>query len=114
MLDQVSSLDAAQPLTRDGRARYRERNHSRLLAATRLLMSEGVFRPTINRIAERAELTLRTAYNHFASAADAWEEALDEMTAAMILHRLMPNGPWPASDDCSRIVRAAVWGRLSS
>lgn len=111
MSDTITSLDT--PAAKHGLQILAERNRSKLLDATRDLMAAGDFRPPIDRIAVKADLSVRCAYVHLENAAKAWEAALDEPTRSAILQRLMPNGPWPSSEDCSRIVRAAVWGRLS-
>lgn len=112
MSDTTISLGA--PAAKHGLQLLAERNRSKLLNATRDLMAAGDFHPAIERIAVKADLSVRCAYAHLENAAKAWEEALDEPTRQAILSCLMPNGPWPSSEDCSRIVRAAVWGRLSS
>lgn len=98
----------------DGRHLRGERNRERLLLACRSFMTMGEFQPTVEKMCGRAGVTTRTFWNHFESCAHAWSVALDEQTTVAILARIMPSGPWPGSDDCGRIVRAAVFGRLSS
>ena len=90
-----------------------ERNHAKLIGVVRRFMVEGTFNPSAERIAGAAGLSMRSLYNHFGSAAEIWEAALDDETKRLILSLVMPNGPWPCSEDCSRIVRAIVWGRLT-
>lgn len=112
----LASIDAdtrsgARP---DGRQLRCERHHAKLIEVVRGLMASGEFQPRAEKIAGLAGLTTRSFYNHFDSASHAWELALDDTTQAMILARIMPNGPWPCAEDCGRIVRAAVFGRLSS
>lgn len=97
----------------NGNTVRRLRHHDKLIATASRLMGGGEFRPSAERIAGGAGLSLRSLYNHFSTVAEIWEAALDDSTKTAILSRVMPNGPWPASEDCSRIVRAIVWGRLS-
>lgn|GEM_PF-2247819 len=108
----LASIDDAAPTRRHNLA-Y-DRSHAAILQAVRSLMARGEFQPRAEKIAGLAGVTCRSFYNHFESTAHAWELALDDTTQAMILARIMPNGPWPCAEDCSRIVRAAVFGRLST
>lgn len=105
---------AIRPRPYDGSTPLQQEKRTKILNVVRGLMAAGTFQPRVEQIAGAAGVTCRTFYNHFESAPHAWEQALDGPTTGAILSKIMPNGPWPASDDCSRVVRAAVFGRLST
>lgn len=59
-----ASLDAAEPA--DGRAARSHRTRLAIIDAMRALHAEGELRPTARTIAQRAEVSLRTVWQHFA------------------------------------------------
>lgn len=84
----------------------------RILARCRELMRGGVLRPQAHEICVGI-ITDAALARHFETMSKLYLAALDdEDTRVAILARLMPNGPWPAADDCERIVRAVITGRL--
>jgi hypothetical protein len=84
----------------------------RILMRTRELMAGGVFRPNMGELC-KGIITPLSIHKYFETTADLYSRALDDQaTRTLVLARLMPNGPWPASDDCDRILRAIVSGRL--
>jgi hypothetical protein len=84
----------------------------RIVQRCRALMIAGHFRPAQVQICNG--ISVKAVRYHFRTLGDLYEEALDEGTKAAILGRLMPNGPWPAAEDCARIVRAVVVGSLAA
>ena len=86
--------------------------HLRIVARCRELMVGGRFRPLQRELTTGAGFSLKSLRYHHKRLDDLYEEALDDATRTGILARLMPNGPWPAAEDCARIVRAVVIGRL--
>lgn len=86
--------------------------HARIVARCRELMVSGRFRPLQRELTIGGGFSLKSLRYHYKRLDDLYEEALDDATRVGILARLMPNGPWPAAEDCARIVRAVVIGRL--
>jgi hypothetical protein len=83
------------------------------LEACRALMDSGRFRPSFAEMA-KAGVSKKIVQRHFGTIGDLHTGALDhEATRVSVLRRLMPNGPWPAADDCARILRAVLLGRLT-
>lgn len=84
----------------------------RILARVRSLMTAGILRPHVAEIA-RGVVTVEAVNRYWETLPLLYAAALDhEPTRAAVLALLMPNGPLPASDDCDRILRAVVAGRL--
>ncbi len=84
---------------------------AKIVGRCRALMITGRFRPMYHELV-KGGVSRKAIVYHFRTLDDLYEEALDEPTRVGILTHLMPNGPWPASDDCARIVRAVTLGRL--
>lgn len=85
----------------------------RIIGRCRDLLIAGNFRPTQKDICF-GTISLKALRYHFDSLPHLVEAAIaDHATSTAILSRVMPNGPWPAAEDCSRIVRAIVWGRVT-
>jgi hypothetical protein len=82
------------------------------LGVCRALMISGRFQPTFNELKARG-ITKKVVQRHFGTLGELHTEALDEATRVGILGCLMPNGPWPSAEDCSRILRGVVVGRVT-
>lgn len=89
-----------------------ERSRQAALVACRELMVGGRFRPSLLDLKAK-DVSRKIVQRHFETIGALHEEALDDETRVRILRFLVPNGPWPAADDCSRIVRAVVLGRAT-
>lgn len=84
----------------------------RILQRCRELMRAGILRPQAHELCVGI-ITDAAINRHFETMSRLYLAALeDEDTRAVVLARLMPNGPWSAADDCARIVRAVITGRL--
>src|SRR5678815_5264893 len=58
-------MDMSIPYVATGRSRQKSRTHAAMLAATRALLAEGVTNPTVEQVADRAEVSRTTAYRYF-------------------------------------------------
>jgi hypothetical protein len=88
-----------------------EETRAAIIARCRDLMTAGTFRPVRKQLLGDGVRPKALKY-HYPNLQLLYIVALDEPTSTKILSLLMPNGPWPAADDCARVVRAAVNGRL--
>lgn len=87
-------------------------SRDKILSRARELISAGIFRAQPDELCVGV-ITPISINRHFETMGSLYAAALeDEGTRAMALSRLMPQGPWPASDDCDRILRAIIVGRL--
>lgn len=84
---------------------------AKIIGVCRDLMVTGRFRPSQKELLG-AGLKRKALQYHFQCLPDLYDAALDEATRTAVLARIMPNGPWPAADDCARIIRAVLIGRL--
>ncbi len=85
----------------------------KIVARCRALLVEGNFRPTQREICG-GTISLKALRYHFPTLPELVEAAIaDHATSTAVLSIVMPNGPWPCAEDCSRVVRAIVWGRCS-
>jgi len=84
---------------------------TRIIVTCQELMLSGRFRPTQKELLG-AGLKLKALKYHFQCLPDLYDVALDDATRAGVLARIMPNGPWPSTEDCARIIRAVLIGRL--
>lgn len=85
----------------------------RIIERCRQILVAGNFRPAQRDICV-GTISLKALRYHFDSLPALVEAAIaDHATSTAILSKVMPNGPWPAAEDCSRIVRAIVWGRVT-
>ena len=90
-----------------------QRSRDAIVARCRELMAGGRFVPKHKELTG-GTIGIDKVIHHFPQIGDLWEIAIDdEPTRTAVLSKLMPNGPWPASEDCARIIRAVLWGRLS-
>jgi hypothetical protein len=89
-----------------------ERSKQAAIAAYRACLLNGLcFRPSIDDLKVH-KISRKIVQRHFGTLEALKTAALDEATRAGILKVLMPNGPWPAADDCDRIVNAVVFGGI--
>lgn len=85
-----------------------------ILAATRELMQEGRFQPSVVAIAARARKSKRSAFKHFNTMDALYTEALkDPTTRAAILMAVVGEGAIEVPI-AERIVRAVVLGRAEA
>ncbi len=86
---------ARQP-TADGRAARSARTRDAVVRALLGLISEGDLRPTAGRIAERAEISLRSVYVHFDDLDDLFLAASREQRARVfaLVRKLPSTGPF--------------------
>lgn len=112
-------MSTAEALPR-ARGHYRPRTNpnrngqetrDRILLRCRELMAAGRFRPSRQEVCVSG-ITRKMIARHFASLGALYADAIDTATRNAILGRLMPNGPWPCSTDCDRIVFAVTVGWL--
>ena len=73
----TTDVPTATPEPVDGRARRAQRTRSRVVDAVVSLIAEGDLRPTAPRIAERAGVSLRSVFQHFADLDALFAEASD-------------------------------------
>lgn len=78
----------------DGRTRRAEQNRQNVARAMLELVREGVVRPTRERVAERADVSLRSVYHHYANLEDLYEEAcrIQFLSIRHLTHDLPPFG----------------------
>ncbi len=112
MIIDTSALRAAAAPPRGKRQTATIIMRMRILARCRELLVTGTFRPTIEQICNE-RITRKAVRHHFPTMEALYATALDEDTRVALLRFVMPNGPWPASDDCCRIVRGLMTGRLA-
>lgn len=93
----------------DGRTARSERTKAAILLATRVAMRAGIFRPTVVDIAKAAGCSVRSVFQHFATAEALYAVALDTATVAAIWDQIDPPG---ISLSPTRIAQAAVYGRI--
>jgi AcrR family transcriptional regulator len=79
------SMDAAPKEQRDGRTVRAERTRQALVDALLELLGEGQLQPTAERIAERAGVSERSLFQHFAD-----REALYQAVALQQYERILP------------------------
>lgn len=124
-MENLSTNLAASPRAAGGRRHKRQavdgqllnRNglamREKIVARCRSLLVEGNFRPAQREICV-GSITLKALKYHFPSLPELLEAAIaDHATSTAVLSIVMPNGPWPCAEDCSRVVRAIMWGRCS-
>ncbi len=79
------SAEAPTPIT-DGRTLRRRRNRDAVIKALVVLIKEGDLSPTIDKIAERAEVSPRSIFRYFTDLSDLARTSIEtEMVAAMPL-----------------------------
>lgn len=91
----------------DGRAARGQRSREAIVSAMLSLIREGVVRPSTTQIADRAGVTQRTLFNHFADV----PSLMGEVASAQVefVSRNMPRPPIPPCRpklgryNCSRI-----------
>lgn len=73
--DEADDAEQPRPPARlDGRTARRVRTRARIVSALHGLVLEGTARPTAESIAQRAEVSLRTIYQHFSDLNDLFSE----------------------------------------
>lgn len=82
----------------DGRSARAARTREAIVSALVELILDGEIGPTAPQVAERAGVSLRSVYGHFASVDDL-HRAAAEKVALMVLERLRPIDPDDALDD---------------
>jgi AcrR family transcriptional regulator len=82
---------ASEP-TLDGRAARSNRTRTTIVSALLDLLLEGEVAPTAQRVADRAGVSLRSVFGHFASVAALHRAAIDEVTREVVV-RLEPIDP---------------------
>jgi len=111
------SADTAQALHGDGRLARGERTRRAVAEALIALLEEGEVRPTARRIAERAGVSLRLVFHHFADL-----EAVLRAAVAIQEHRhwrprLVPVDPTLRTEERVRVVvrqRSGVYGATAA
>lgn len=87
-MDQVTSEAATAPTpapARDGRRMRGERTRAAVLAATRAFMADGNLRPRVGDIAARADVSVRSIFQHWVQVRELYLDALrDPATVAAI------------------------------
>lgn len=78
-------MQSAKRATRDGRTVRAERTRQALVDALLALLDEGQLRPTAERIAERAGVSERSLFQHFAD-----REVLYQAVAVQQFERILP------------------------
>jgi hypothetical protein len=113
MLDIASDADPRPTAALRRKARDDgERSKQAAIAAYRALLLTGLcFRPKIEDLKVHG-VSRKVVQRHFKTLDTLQRAALDDATRAGILKVLMPNGPWPASDDCDRVVNAVMFGGI--
>jgi AcrR family transcriptional regulator len=81
------------PYEATGRKRQKERTRAALLAATRVLLAEGVMNPTVEKAADRAEISRTTAYRYFANQHALLLATYPNFDAPSLLPRDAPSDP---------------------
>jgi TetR/AcrR family transcriptional regulator, regulator of autoinduction and epiphytic fitness len=89
----------------DGRAARSHRARAAVVDALLNLLSEGVVKPTAAQIAERAEVSLRLVFHHFADLEALHAEAADRQTERLrpLMKRISPTLPF--DDKLAEFVR---------
>ncbi len=82
----------------DGRVKRRVLTRKRIIDGLRALVAEGNPRPTADQIAKRAEVSLRSIYQHFSD--------LDDLFAELAKQSLSPSG------DSERVVTGSLTQRI--
>ena len=98
----------------DGRHARKTRTQEAILAATREAMRAGIFRPSVVQIAKAAGCSVRSVFQHFATAETLYAVALgDEGLQHAILGQIVNDAGFTLPrDEQHRIVMAAVYGRI--
>ncbi len=93
-------MDMSIPYESGGRVRQKARTRSSLLRAARELLGEGV-NPTVEQVADRAEISRTTAYRYFPNQRKLLAATYPELEASSLL------GVEPPSDPVARLEVAA-------
>ena len=96
----------------DGRTARARRSRLAIETATRALMISGQWRPTAKEIAQRADMSVRTVFDHYGGVDVVWIEAIkDHATKMAIIRAICGDWDYPTQGLCDRIVQAVVLGR---
>lgn len=97
----------------DGRNRRAVRSRAAIVDACKVAMMMGIFRPTMADICKAASLSVRTGFEHFGGIDAVLTAAIqDPVISKAILTAVLQDSLFPSGGDCSRIVSAAVFGRV--
>ncbi len=97
----------------DGRVSRGERTKRVLLFHCRHAMKSGVFRPAMSDVVKSAGVSVRSGFAHFRCVDEMYLVALkDAATNNAILDAICSNATFASVEECDRIVRAAVFGRV--
>lgn len=86
-------------------------SRERIIQRARELLKAGTLRPTKPELCTGI-ITDIAVSRHFPTMTELYRQALaDEETRTIVLARVMPDGPWPSSGDCDRLLEAILTGR---
>ncbi len=90
------------------------RTRESLLSACREAMKAGIFRPPMAAICKAVGVSIRSGFQHYGTIDALWTAAIeDPAVSKSILAAILQDSLFPSGADCDRLVRAAVFGRVT-
>jgi AcrR family transcriptional regulator len=81
------------PYEATGRSRQKSRTRAAMIAATRALLAEGEMNPTVEGVADRAQISRTTAYRYFRNQHDLLLATYPNFDASSLLGERPPDDP---------------------
>ena len=105
----------SSPAKIDGRRARGERARAAVVDAILDLLQEGDLRPTAERVAARAGVSLRLVFHHFADIESLYAAAADRQTErlAALFKPIAADGPFETRLDAFVQQRARMWERIA-